>query len=101
MASKYRGMQDFFAKADRVAKQADLAPIGAALLNVPIPFANLGFVHPAFVQTNNFSQAVKDMRENIEQVYTYLKFYCKHKNSSWCVDELKSFVIDLKELDLD
>lgn len=77
MAKKYRAMQNHFSKIDMAAKQADLAPIGATLLNVPIPFANLGFAHPAFSQTNDFSKVVKNLRANIEQIYTYLKTYCK------------------------
>ena len=58
-------------------KQVDLAAIGAELTNVPTPFSNLGILHPAFVQTDDLEGVIKEMRQNIAQVDTYLKSYCK------------------------
>lgn len=84
MAKKYRALQKHFSKIDMAAKQVDLAPIGATLLNVPIPFANLGFAHPAFSQTDDFEKVVQNLRANIEQIYNYLQAYCKKMNYSWC-----------------
>lgn len=48
MAKKYHKLQDHFTNADSSLKQVDIAAIGATLTNVPIPFSNLGVVHPAF-----------------------------------------------------
>ena len=62
---------------DSVVKQVDLAVIGAELTNVPIPFSNLGIIHPAFALSDDFGEVVKKMRNNIDQVDTYLKSYCQ------------------------
>ena len=47
-------------------KQADIAPIGSTLLNLPTPFSNIGITHPFFSRTNDLEQAMKEMRANIE-----------------------------------
>ena len=50
---------------DNGIKQVDLAAIGAELTNVPIPFSNLGIIHPVFARTDNLNEAVTVMRQNI------------------------------------
>ena len=76
-AKKYREIHHHFGLIDNVIKQVDLATIGAELTNVPIPFSNLGIIHPVFVQGDNLQDVVKAMRKNIAQVDTYLTAYCK------------------------
>ena len=44
----YRENKHHFQQIDGGLKQSDLAPIAAYLTNTPIPFSNLGIVHPAF-----------------------------------------------------
>ena len=76
-AKKYRELHHHFGMIDSVVKQVDLAVIGAELTNVPIPFSNLGIMHPAFALSDDLSEVVKKMRKNIGQVDTYLKSYCQ------------------------
>ena len=76
-AKKYRELHHHFGLIDNVIKQVDLAAIGAELTNVPTPFSNLGILHPAFTQTNDLRGVITLMRQNIAQVDTYLKSYCK------------------------
>jgi hypothetical protein len=37
-------------------KQLDIAPIASYLLNQPVPFSSLGFMHPIFSPTNTVEQ---------------------------------------------
>ena len=48
MGRKYRQFQDQFEVMDSKMKVADVAPIGAQLLNIPTPFSNIGNTHPIF-----------------------------------------------------
>ena len=42
-----------------------------------------------------------DIRDNIEQVHTYIDAYCKETSADWCEFELDSFKTDLKDIDED
>lgn len=42
-----------------------------------------------------------DLRDNIEQVHTYIDAYCKETSADWCEFELDSFKTDLKDIDED
>jgi hypothetical protein len=44
----------------------DLASISSSILDVKIPFSNLGFVHPWFVLSESSSTALEKHRENLE-----------------------------------
>ena len=99
MGNKYRKNMDQFAQMDKAVKQSDLAAIGATLMNVPIPFSNLGVVHPAFAPTGDLKQAVSLLRENIGQIETYLKKYCDETSQPWCADELGSFEKEITTFD--
>jgi len=76
LGSKYRELQEHFTVLDSLAKQADLAPIGSVLFDMPMPFSNIGITHPIFTRSADFGRAVEDMRENVEQIYNYLNVYC-------------------------
>lgn len=89
-----------FNQMDKGIKQADLAAIGAILANVPFPFSNLGTFHPAFAQTSDLGEVIRLMRENIEQIDTYLKRYCQETKQPWCDDEIQYFDTELRKLDL-
>ena len=45
-------------------KQADIASIGAALLNIPPPFSSIGIMHPIFSQSKELIDALGVMRSN-------------------------------------
>ena len=47
-------------------KQADIAPIGSSLLNIPTPFSNVGITHPFFSLSSDLEHAMNEMRSNIE-----------------------------------
>lgn len=64
----YRKYQEKFKQLDSNLKQVDVATIAAILTNTPIPFSNLGIVHPAFVQAYDLKGVVNVMRENLTQV---------------------------------
>jgi len=100
MGRKYRQMKEQFTVLDSMVKQADVAPIGSVLLNVPTPFSNIGVTHPFFTRSNDMEQAVKDMRANLEQIYKYLAAYCERELSAWCSQELNQFDQDLSQEDL-
>ena len=52
-------------------------------------------MHPFFCQSDDFEQAMKDLRANIEQIYKYVRTYCDETESAWCKSELAAFEADL------
>ena len=95
----YREHHHHFGLMDSAIKQVDLAAIGAELVNVPIPFSNLGIVHPGLIRADNLRDVAKVMRKNIAQVDTYLTAYCGETQQYWCEDEIKSFKSELEKFD--
>ena len=69
---------------DRSMKQVDLASIASLLTKLPVPFSNLGIMHPAFAQTSDMDEIITLMRENLEQVNMYLHRYCEEDTPEWC-----------------
>lgn len=61
-----------FSRVDYLMKLSDIAAIVSNILNLPIPFSNLGVLHPALVQTNNVYQLKTLYEQNLNQVYDYL-----------------------------
>lgn len=94
-------MREEFKVLDSMMKQADIAPIGSTLLNIPTPFSNIGITHPIFTQSEDLTQAVQVMRANIEQIYKYMVAYCDKTNSVWCSSELATFESDMVQMDLE
>ena len=47
-----------FEDMDKTIKQLDLTSILSLLLNVPIPFSNLGILHPLFVPTSDLQEVL-------------------------------------------
>jgi len=94
-------MREEFKVLDSMMKQADIAPIGASLLNIPTPFSNIGITHPIFSQSDDLEKATEVMRANIEQIYKYMVAYCDETNSIWCTSELATFEADIVQMDLD
>ena len=99
LGHKYRQMHDKFTVLDSMMKQADIAPIGSIIANVPTPFSNIGVTHPIFTRTDDLEDAVKDMRANIGQIFNYLTKYCATAQNEWCFTEMEQFDADLKEED--
>ena len=52
-AQKWRKFKQEFENMDRSMKQVDLASIASLLTKLPVPFSNLGIMHPAFAQTSD------------------------------------------------
>ena len=100
IAKKYNAMRENFKKLDRTIKQADLAPIGAMLLNLPYPFSNLGVGHPLFAETDDFEVILTKMRKNVEQVLSYVREYCRVTESGWCSEEIAAIESGIADLDL-
>ena len=51
---------------DKSMKQVDLASVASVLTNLPVPFSNLGIMHPAFAQTSDMDSIITLMRENLD-----------------------------------
>ena len=99
LAQKYHQFRKEFAEIDRAFKQADIAPIGSLLLNVPFPFSNIGLAHPIFTQSADLAAAVDTVRANLEQIYTYVEASCALTYLHWCDQELADFKRDLDAFD--
>ena len=91
MGHKYRQYHDLFKVMDSKIKVADVAPMGAQLLNIPSPFSNIGNTHPIFTLSDNFDDSIHVMRNNIGQVKHYIETYCQETGLMWCTKELDDF----------
>ena len=69
---------------DKIIKQADIAPIGSSLLNLPSPFSSIGIMHPFFSLSDDLDKVMDEMRSNIEQFYNYIRTYCSETSQPWC-----------------
>ena len=99
MGRKYRQFQDQFQVMDSKMKVADVAPIGAQLLNIPTPFSNIGNTHPIFTQSDDFDDSIRVLRSNIEQVKHYIETYCEETGLKWCGKELAEFDEAIAKID--
>jgi len=84
---------------DSLVKEADIAPIGSQLMNLPFPFASIGIMHPIFHPSDDLREAVGVMRENMSQIELYLQTYCSESRTYWCRQELASFKNEFEEVD--
>ena len=91
MHKKYEDMENLFAKMDKGIKQVDLAPIVSQLLDLPLPYSNLGIGHPAFALTNSLGEIHANFVSNLEQMKTYLEAYCGKTQQVWCEGEIADF----------
>ena len=46
-------LRSSFEEMDKTLKQLDITPIVSSLLKQPVPFTNMGFIHPLFVPSPN------------------------------------------------
>ena len=65
LGKKYRAMEEQFREIDRMTKQVDMAMIGALVLNTPFPFSSFGIGHPMFAQSDDFSEVIRKLRDNL------------------------------------
>lgn len=68
-----------------------MAPIVSQLLDLPLPYSNLGFGHPAFALTDKLGDIQASLVANLEQMKTYLEAYCGKTQQMWCQTEIADF----------
>jgi len=65
MNEKHSKMEQEFSNMDRTIKIGDLAAIVSQLLDIPIPFVNLGVIHPIFSPSSDLKTVHKQMMHNL------------------------------------
>jgi phosphatidylinositol glycan class O len=84
MAEVYRSNPDLFYDIDHSIKSIDIAADISLLLDHSTPFSNFGIAHPALAPYDDLPRLYKKLLENVEQITTYLDFYCEHHHRDWC-----------------
>jgi hypothetical protein len=59
------------------------------LLDLGIPFANFGALHPALSPTDDLSFVQRKLVQNFEQISQYTRVYCELSHHSWCSERQK------------
>lgn len=73
-----------------------MASMLSSLLDLLLPFENLGVLHPYLATSHNILDVEKRMLLNIEQTLVYTTTYCAKSKDAWCpakIKELKEFKI--------
>jgi hypothetical protein len=68
----YAENEDSFTYLDSKVKLSDLPAMVSVLLDLPLPFSNLGVFHPIFATTNNLKRVHELYIDNLEQIYTFV-----------------------------
>ncbi len=66
----------------------DVAPILSSILDIEIPFSNLGCLHPWFVFSNSTDVAFNKHLDNLKQINTYVYEICQTNKIENC-DRIK------------
>ena len=91
MAGNYNKFRDSFYDMDRGIKIIDIPAIVATILDCPLPFVNLGVIHPVFVPSDNTVEVHRMFLLNLMQMQEYVREYCDVTNLPWCQAELHDF----------
>ena len=78
-------------------KQSDLVSIVSNLLDLPLPFSNVGVFHPAFYPHSDLKNVHSAFMKNLEQFQNYVEAYCEATEQNWCEEEIKSFAANMTE----
>lgn len=84
----YQAHKSLFYDMDREVKIIDLPAIVSAILDLPLPFVNLGVAHPVFTPSGSATDAFHIARRALQQVTTYVETYCQRTQQGWCAGEL-------------
>ena len=96
--SKDLGKHSLFVEdVNPINKQIDIAAIISDLLNLPLPFSNMGVLHPWFHQSTNLSSLYQRMLAHLDQLQTYVHAYCGENGEQWCVDIYQEIISDREE----
>jgi hypothetical protein len=82
---------NFSNEIDRKVKQLDLAAIISGILDIPLPFQNLGLMHPHFFFPRGPSQEKELSLKLMDQTYSllnYVRVYCEKAKDLWCDDQI-------------
>jgi phosphatidylinositol glycan class O len=73
----------------RHVKQLDMPSILAAILDLEIPFSNLGVLHPYLYTNKNGGMRglYQRMVKQLESLDTYISEYCSHQEELWCPEK--------------
>ncbi|TNV84491.1 hypothetical protein FGO68_gene11512 [Halteria grandinella] len=69
-------------------KQLDIPSIATAILDLPIPFSNVGTLNPYLYTSLNINQLHQRMIKQVEQVALYVKVYCAESKDYWCSEKI-------------
>ncbi|TNV84606.1 hypothetical protein FGO68_gene1923 [Halteria grandinella] len=97
-------IQEHFNELQSDIKQLDLPSIATAILDLPIPFSNVGVLYPSLYMLNDIKQLYKRMLMQMEQLSLYVQAYCNESHDYWCkhkVIDMKVALQDFTKLDLD
>ena len=93
---------DFSNEIDRKVKQLDLAAIISGILDIPLPFQNLGVLYPHFFFPRGLNQeqelSLKLMNQT-SSLLNYVRVYCEKAKDLWCDDQITKIELKLKVLD--
>ena len=96
-SENFSQLHDSYKTMNKEMKQSDLASIVSSLLDLPLPFSNVGVFHPAFFPHHDLRKVHAAFMKNLEQFQTYVEAYCAATEQKWCADEISSFAANLTD----
>jgi hypothetical protein len=91
MHDHHETMEHAFFDMDQTIKILDVPAIVSLILDLPLPFVNLGVIHPAFSPTSDLMTIHRQMMNNLIQIELYVREYCEITKLTWCDHEIVDF----------
>ena len=81
-------------------KQLDMPSILASILDLELPFSNLGVLHPYLYlnKDGGLSGLYGQMVKQVKQIHTYINEYCKKITENWCKDKVSEITNELQRV---